>query len=463
VTLVPTNPVVAQNAFANDGFNNGSFPSQVAQGQAVDPGYLARRSRQVESQQLRGNSRVQNEDANVALENTIRPEEDWFARNRTGKPVHGQQVAVSLGSMVPFWLTCSGRADLLIYARQVQIGPKAICQGIVLDWPALRERLEEEARKDDLFPQATIRPVQEEVPEHTERTMTVLPLELDPGPVVEEATVQGWTPLRVGLVLAWTAALVALLAVCLGGWSLLDLSERRIRFVSAVTHELRTPLTTLRLYLDMLAGGMVKEEKQRNEYLQTLNEESDRLNRLVGNVLDFSRLENQRPRLSPSQILLSELLEQVCANWRGRCQSLGKELVIDNVLAPNELLFTDVQMVQQILGNLIDNACKYSRQAEEPRIWLRARRLRPERLALEVEDRGPGVPQRERRSIFRPFRRGQSVDETSGGVGLGLALAQRWARLLGGRLALQSTTAGACFRLELPFPSHSSCTHPADS
>src|SRR5205823_10671850 len=100
-----------------------------------------------------------------------------------------------------------------------------------------------------------------------------------------------------GLALAWTAALVALLAVCLGGWSLLDLSERRIRFVSAVTHELRTPLTTLRLYLDMLTGGLVKDPRQKEEYLQTLHAESERLHRLVANVLDFSRLENQRPRL----------------------------------------------------------------------------------------------------------------------------------------------------------------------
>src|SRR5204863_3259237 len=100
----------------------------------------------------------------------------------------------------------------------------------------------------------------------------------------------GWTLLRIGLALAWTAALVALLAVGLGGWSLLDLSERRIRFVSAVTHELRTPLTTLRLYLDMLTGGLVTEPKQREEYLHTLHQETERLNRLVGNVLDFSRL-----------------------------------------------------------------------------------------------------------------------------------------------------------------------------
>src|SRR5438552_1683092 len=137
----------------------------------------------------------------------------------------------------------------------------------------------------------------EQAPCHSERTMSVLPLQLDPGPAAFAAVDAGWTPLRMGLILAWVAAVIALTAVALVGWSLIDLSERRIRFVSAVTHELRTPLTTLRLYLDMLTGGLVQSEEQRDQYLHTLHAEAERLNRLVGNVLDFSRLENQRPRL----------------------------------------------------------------------------------------------------------------------------------------------------------------------
>jgi signal transduction histidine kinase len=73
-------------------------------------------------------------------------------------------------------------------------------------------------------------------------------------------------------------------------------------------------------------------------------------------------------------------------------------------------------------------------------------------LSLEVEDRGPGVPPRQRRAIFRPFRRGKQADVTAGGVGLGLALAKRWSALLGGRLSLRpgANGEGACFRLELP-------------
>src|SRR5207253_2750765 len=175
----------------------------------------------------------------------------------------------------------------------------------LLDWPKLQGLLGEVVA--DLFPHAQFSPVQDEASDHPERAMSVLPVELDPGPL-ESKVPQGWTPLRTGLALAWLAAVAALLVVGLGGWSLLDLSERRIRFVSAVTHELRTPLTTLRLYLDMLTGGLVTGQQQRDEYLHTLHQETERLNRLVGNVLDFSRLENQRPRLDKQPVAVGELL-----------------------------------------------------------------------------------------------------------------------------------------------------------
>src|SRR5207248_745624 len=171
-----------------------------------------------------------------------------------------------------------------------------------------------------LFPNARMLPLPDGPPEYPERVMTALPIQLDPGPLTA-SVLPGWTPLRVGLALAWVAALLALLMVGLGGWSLFDLSERRFRFVSAVTHELRTPLTTLRLYLDMLTSGFVREEERKAEYLQTLHRESDRLHRLIGNVLDFARLEKQRPRLERKPVPVGDLLEQVRSAWTGRCES----------------------------------------------------------------------------------------------------------------------------------------------
>ncbi len=365
------------------------------------------------------------------------------------------QVIAFPGPIVPLWLT-KGDARRLALARSIQLADRRVSQVTLVDQPQLQAILAEEVQ--DLFPEARLTPVLDSEPEHPERAMTALPFELDPGPAPVLAALAippgpdlptGWTPLRVGLALAWAAALVALLAVGLGGWSLLDLSERRIRFVSAVTHELRTPLTTLRLYLDMLTSGMVKDEARRKEYLETLNSESERLHRLVGNVLDFSRLENGQPRLEQKPIALGDLVEQVQSNWVARCHSAGKELAIESTVENGATLTTDAQLVQQILGNLIDNACKYSREATDPRIELRLARENGT-VIFEVADRGPGIASVERRSIFRPFRRGRSADVTAGGVGLGLALAQRWARLLGGDLRLVPAAQGARFRLELP-------------
>jgi signal transduction histidine kinase len=387
-------------------------------------------------------------DALAAGCNLLRNGEDWLKRPAPPRSARTEPVAVRLGTMVTFWLPAPGGDDWLVSARLVEVGAQPACQGILLDWPRLREVLRDEV--GDLFPEAAFEPVREDVLAYPERTLTALPVTFEPGVAWDAVPGPGWTTLRVGLALAWAAAGVALLAVGLGGWSLLDLSERRIRFVSAVTHELRTPLTTLRLYLDMLTGGLVRSEEQKTEYLHTLNAETERLNRLVGNVLDFSRLENQRPQLARGRVVVAEFLEQVRATWAGRCHDMGKTLIVEDQAGPGAAVVTDAQLVQQVVGNLIDNACKYSRGAPDPRVWLRANRAGG-RLVLEVEDCGPGVPARERRTIFRPFRRGRGAEVTAGGVGLGLALAHRWAGLLGGRLTLCRREApGACFRFELP-------------
>lgn len=362
-------------------------------------------------------------------------------------PSNGKAAAVEIGPQTPFWLRSEGQSDRLVLARLAQSGGRKVVQGVLLDWRKLHEVLSAEV--SDLFPNARLLPLPDGEVEHPEQVMTALPIQLDPGPLTA-SVLPGWSPLRVGLLLAWAAALLALLVVGLGGWSLFDLSERRFRFVSAVTHELRTPLTTLRLYLDMLTSGLVREEPQKEEYLHTLHGESDRLHRLVSNVLDFARLEKQRPKLAMRPVAVPELLDGVRQNWESRCSANGKELIVEVTPGCGIDVTTDPQLVEQILGNLIDNACKYSRGATDNRVWLRARRD-GRSVLLEVEDRGPGVPARERRLIFRAFRRGRQADVTAGGVGLGLALAVRWARLLGGRLHVQPGVGdvGACFQLRL--------------
>jgi signal transduction histidine kinase len=388
----------------------------------------------------------------VAVNNTVSNGGNWL-HNDNNDRVQGVEVFVTLSPMIPLWLP-GGAQDRLVFVRLVHWEDLAhtehheLCQGILLDVAKLQAQLATEVA--DLFPNARLLPMREGEPPNPERTMAALPFQLDPGEPAPVGVPAGWTPLRVGLTFAWVAAGVALLAVALGGWSLIDLSERRISFVSAVTHELRTPLTTLRLYLDMLLDGLVPEEAQREEYLRTLHGEADRLNRLVGNVLDFSRLERQRPRLNLAHVCLDDLFSGLQNAWQARARAADKELIFENPLPAGTAAWTDGTLLEQVLGNLIDNACKYSAGAEDRRVWIRVRCVQG-RWVFEVEDRGPGIPAAERRMIFRAFRRGRSADVTAGGVGLGLALARRWTYLLGGRLLLadHAEGTGACFRVTL--------------
>lgn len=369
---------------------------------------------------------------------------DNFAVKKPAPPV--PPLAVHLGSMRTKWLTDSDGQELLVVVRPARLENKTVYQGVLLDWDRLRMILREEVSDD--FPNADLVPSREatETPQHQ---MTAIPARFDAGPLPTPKPV-GWTPLRIGLCLAWFAAIAALVAVWLGGWSLIDLSERRIRFVSAVTHELRTPLTSLRLYLDMLTTGMVKDEEQKQQYLTTLSHESNRLNQLIENVLDFAKLEKRAGTAVIAPTPVAEIVESIRESWMERLAADGKELVIVSTATPDQQVKTDARVAQQVISNLIDNARKYSPGAADPRIWLWVKPA-GRMVTFEVEDRGPGIPLAERRSIFRPFHRGGTSGAT-GGAGLGLALAKQWAATLGGKLTYRPADCGtgACFRLELP-------------
>ena len=153
-----------------------------------------------------------------------------------------------------------------------------------------------------------------------------------------------------------------------------------------------------------------------------------------------------------SRLLVNDLLDALRQTWADRVAPDGKELVVISLLPAERSVNTDAAMIQQIVGNLIDNARKYTRDAADHRIWLWAKPGSGNSVVLEVEDRGPGVPAAERKSIFKPFRRGNRPIA---------GLAERaWAYRSRNRgrtcSAHRSPTApadggvGACFRLELP-------------
>ncbi|MHC4608307.1 MAG: sensor histidine kinase [Planctomycetota bacterium] len=359
-------------------------------------------------------------------------------------------LSVVVGSLLPFWIGTSDQGDRLVFTRRVQVGGQSYYQGFLCDWPRLRAELLEQI--GDLFADARLVPVIG-APDDEEESGTMLatiPVSLEvaaPVPVAAGAL----SPARLTLTLTWLAVLATLFAVAMTLRASVAFGEKRSRFASAVTHELRTPLTTFRMYSEMLAEGMVEDTDQRQVYLETLRDESGRLSNLVENVLAYARLEEGRAPARPSPTTLGDLLEHTVGHLRQRTDAAGMSLSVENEAPQQTGLETDVEVVGQILGNLVDNACKYSAAAEDRTVHLETR-VEDGALALCVRDHGPGVGPEHAKAIFQAFDRGaSSKGDATPGVGLGLALARGLARDLGGDLVLDASgPEGACFKLTLP-------------
>jgi signal transduction histidine kinase len=365
-----------------------------------------------------------------------------------------QAPQLAEGTFKPFWL---GHA--LVLARQVRPGGGLAVQGVWLNWTNLRASLLASVR--DLLPQADLQPARQLNGQRDERMLAALPVKLIAGSVPAAAALN-WTPVRITLALAWAGVMVAALAVALLLHGAVSLSERRAAFVSAVTHELRTPLTTFKMYSEMLADEMVPDAAQRRHYLETLCSEANRLSHLVENVLAYARLERGSARRRVERIPLGELLERVKPRLLQRANQAGLRLVEDaDGSALATVVHVDVAAVEQILFNLVDNACKYAApDATEKVLHLEALPDNGRFAMLRVRDHGQGISAEAARRLFKPFSK--TADEaarTAPGVGLGLALCRRLSRSMGGDLRLDELVKdGACFVLSLPVSGQGAAT-----
>lgn len=249
-----------------------------------------------------------------------------------------------------------------------------------------------------------------------------------------------------------------LLVAILAGGSLLFWQARRsateaahkTSFVANVSHEFKTPLTTIRLYAELLENGRVGDPERRADYLRTIGRETQRLARLVGNVLDFSRLEQGRKKFVREPLDLRGEVARLIETQQPRFAELG--LVLRPELPDGAVeIATDRDAVGQIVLNLIDNAAKYGAAGGEVVVRL-ARREGPAGVRIEVLDRGPGVPAAQRERIFEKFHRvDDALTAEHAGAGLGLSIARQLARGLGGELRhAPREGGGAAFILELP-------------
>lgn len=209
------------------------------------------------------------------------------------------------------------------------------------------------------------------------------------------------------------------------------LAWQRARFAAAAAHELRTPLAGLRLYSEMLADGS-GDPLRGKAYARRIADEADRLGRVVGNVLEYTRLERggSGVRCQPGD--LGQAVSDSVERLRPALEACGAkiELSIQKPLRPARF---DGDAVHQILQNLLDNAEKYSRRAPDRtvRIMLAAAREGP---VLSVSDRGPGLSPAMRQRLFHPFARDVATDAPAG-LGLGLALVRAMSQAQQARVA----------------------------
>lgn len=359
-------------------------------------------------------------------------------------PVPNHWAAESLlvpdSVMVPVW-----KDGELFLVRSINASGIRYVQGAWLDWSSLSKWLLSEVH--DLLPNATLLPASA-TQASGERRLAALPLNLVPG-AFEVVDTAGGAPVSVILVIAWTALGIVAFAIGLLLRGTLELSERRGAFVSAVTHELRTPLTTFRMYTEMLGEGMVPEKETQQTYLNTLRREAERLSHLVENVLSYSRIEESRAPSRVEPVAARDLLDRIEPRLHERAEQGQFRLVVERAAVDGLSVRIDLAAAEQILLNLVDNACKYAASAEDRRLHLT---VTPHRKMVHfaVRDHGPGIPTAIRRRLFQPFSKSAAQAAVSApGVGLGLALCRQLARSRHGDLRY-ADVGGAEFTLIVP-------------
>ncbi len=350
----------------------------------------------------------------------------------------------SVGSLTPRWIERDNELRLVLI-RDAIVNNQPTLQGLELDWDKLRVDLLRSI--SDVLPDASLAP--SNTTSLGAYRMATIPVVLVPPP--EHFRVAWtWSPARVGLVVTWIAIIATIVAVGVVLRAAIVLSERRGRFVSAVTHELRTPLTTFRLYSQMLADGMVSDDDVRAEYLSTLKRESERLTGIVENVLEYARLSRVRSNKGKSSGDQTLSPSALVARFR---PALARRLSQDNMdlVASLDLdayqdrtITIDPHAVERVMMNLIENACKYASPSDDDtendehdtRVHLDVS-VKDGMLELLVADHGPGISPSEHAKIFGEFQRGlRGLGNARSGLGLGLALSRGLAREMGGDLSL---------------------------
>jgi signal transduction histidine kinase len=243
------------------------------------------------------------------------------------------------------------------------------------------------------------------------------------------------------------AACLAAFGIVFIVWQTERLARQRSRFAASAAHELRTPLAGLRIYSEMLAEGLGEPAKTK-DYARRIANEAERLGRVVANVLGFTQLERGALKVQPQLGNLAEAVRECVARQQPALEAAGAqiEFLCHEDLPPIRF---DRDAVAEIVQNLLDNAEKHTRSAENRTILVSLEKT-DGALTLSVRDHGAGIPAEMKRRLFRPFARIADADSPAG-LGLGLVLVRALVRGHGGKVTyIDASDGGAKFTVLFP-------------
>lgn len=270
--------------------------------------------------------------------------------------------------------------------------------------------------------------------------------------VQREGMQQRWAWVLVGLV-----AVVGSVLTARGTAREMRLSEMKSEFVASVSHELKTPLAKIQLFADTLESGRARSPEKANAYHRVISTQARKLSHLIGELLDFSRIEAGVKQYALEEIDLRAVLRTSIEMFDHEFSK--DDYVVEIILPDRDVpVLGNGEGLQQVFENLISNALKYSPRERYLRVVLSTAGAR---ALVEVADRGIGIPRREQQKIFTKFYRTTgALAMAATGSGIGLAIVVHVLRAHGGRISVASVPGqGSTFTVELPLMSEATEAH----
>ncbi len=229
-----------------------------------------------------------------------------------------------------------------------------------------------------------------------------------------------------------------------------EVSKKKSEFVAHVAHELRTPLSSIKAYVEMLVDGEAEDEKTRKEFYEIIQSSADRLERLIDNMLNISRIEAGTVRINKEPMALSMIVKEAVDMIRPQAEE--KKITLTDELTPVMYrVLADRDLMYQAVLNLVSNAIKYTPEGGEVRVCMKPQEERGTML-IEVIDTGAGIPEEDQPKIFGKFFRVEANKKLAKGTGLGLNLVKMVVETVhGGEVTLRSEVGkGSTFGINLP-------------